>query len=82
MERLALMKAQQVRATPKGMRGSSLRRRVNFCQRLSSKNPLEKGSAEDTLRTINGPFYVSPSNEEGKGASDILDDECPRSAET
>ena len=30
---------------PRGMRGSSLRRRVNFCQRFSSKKSLEDGQS-------------------------------------
>ena len=42
MDRAAPKKAQQVRPTPRGIRGSSFRRRVNFCQRFSSKKSLDE----------------------------------------
>ena len=46
---------------PRGMRGSSLRRRVNFCQRFSSKKSLEGVQpAKYTLRNtgVDSPVAV------------------------
>ncbi len=68
MDLEAPKKAQQVMPMPMGMRGSSLSRRVNFCQRFSLKKSLDGVSAVGVC--CERIAYAS--NEEGRGASDIL----------